>query len=179
MLRSLADFKAAPNAEEKGFIASCEVKEIGGQKVTVFSSEKDHGIATLVLRYAMMMLLYDCFIWLFGCFVLFIVLRYAMMIVLFYLVFCLVSSFGFNVSVLFPFFLLLVSRARGATQSVLDDIERAVVDAVNVYKGMTRDGRFVPGGGATEIEIAKRVWMDGWMDGFGVFFYHFVLFPNF
>lgn len=86
---------AAPNAEEKGFIASCEVKEIGGTKVTVFSSEKEHGIATLVLR--------------------------------------------------------------GATQSVLDDIERAVVDAVNVYKGMTRDGRFVPGAGATEIEIARRI----------------------
>jgi T-complex protein 1 subunit theta len=46
---------------------------------------------------------------------------------------------------------------RGATQSVLDDIERAIVDAVNVFKGMTKDARFVPGAGATEIEIARRV----------------------
>jgi T-complex protein 1 subunit theta len=86
---------AAPNAEERGFIGSCKVQEIGGTKVTIFSSQKDKGIATVVLR--------------------------------------------------------------GATQSVLDDIERAIVDAVNVYKGMTKDARFVPGAGATEIEVARRV----------------------
>jgi len=84
-----------PNAEEKGFISSCEVQEIGGTKVTIFSSQKEPGISTIVLR--------------------------------------------------------------GATNSVLDDIERAVVDAVNVFKGITKDARFVPGAGATEIEIARRI----------------------
>lgn len=39
----------------------------------------------------------------------------------------------------------------------MDDFERAIEDGVNVYKAMTRDLRFVPGGGATEIELAKRI----------------------
>lgn len=86
---------APPNAEEKGFIGSCEVREIGGTKVTVFSSEKDSGISTIVLR--------------------------------------------------------------GATMSVLDDIERAIIDSVNVFKAAVRDGRFVAGAGSTEIEIARRI----------------------
>eukprot|EP01118_Nematostelium_gracile_P004350 TRINITY_DN1508_c0_g1_i1.p1 TRINITY_DN1508_c0_g1~~TRINITY_DN1508_c0_g1_i1.p1 ORF type:complete len:539 (+),score=164.83 TRINITY_DN1508_c0_g1_i1:68-1684(+) len=46
---------------------------------------------------------------------------------------------------------------RSSTQNTADDIERAIDDGVNVFKGMIRDGRFVAGGGATEIELAKRL----------------------
>jgi T-complex protein 1 subunit theta len=46
---------------------------------------------------------------------------------------------------------------RSSTQNLADDIERAIDDGVNVFKGMIRDSRFVPGGGATEIELAKRL----------------------
>lgn len=33
----------------------------------------------------------------------------------------------------------------------------SVDDAVNVFKGMTKDERFVPGAGATEIELSRRL----------------------
>ncbi|KAJ7647497.1 chaperonin Cpn60/TCP-1 family [Roridomyces roridus] len=46
---------------------------------------------------------------------------------------------------------------RGATANQLDDLERAVDDGVNVLKGLLKDGRMVPGAGAVEIELAKRV----------------------
>ena len=46
---------------------------------------------------------------------------------------------------------------RGSTDNYMDDIERAIDDGVNTYKGITRDGRFVPGAGATEIELATRI----------------------
>ncbi|KAL4277533.1 hypothetical protein HN51_060642 [Arachis hypogaea] len=46
---------------------------------------------------------------------------------------------------------------RGSTDSILDDLERAVDDGVNTYKAMCRDSRTVPGAAATEIELAKRV----------------------
>lgn len=46
---------------------------------------------------------------------------------------------------------------RGSTQNILDDVERTIDDAVNVYKGLLKDPRFVPGAGASEIEIAKRL----------------------
>ncbi|XP_038078312.1 T-complex protein 1 subunit theta-like isoform X2 [Patiria miniata] len=46
---------------------------------------------------------------------------------------------------------------RGSTENLMDDIERAVDDGVNTYKALTKDGRLVPGGGATEIELAKRL----------------------
>lgn len=44
---------------------------------------------------------------------------------------------------------------RGATQNLLDDMERAINDAVNVAKVLCRDGRMVPGGGAAEMHMAK------------------------
>ncbi|XP_075508771.1 T-complex protein 1 subunit theta-like [Primulina tabacum] len=46
---------------------------------------------------------------------------------------------------------------RGSTDSILDDLERAVDDGVNTYKAMCRDSRIIPGAAATEIELAKRL----------------------
>lgn len=46
---------------------------------------------------------------------------------------------------------------RGATQNSLDDLERAIDDGVNVLKALLKDGRLVPGAGATELELARRV----------------------
>jgi T-complex protein 1 subunit theta len=46
---------------------------------------------------------------------------------------------------------------RGSTTSYLDDIERAIDDGVNCIKTLTRDGRLVPGAGATEIHMAKLI----------------------
>jgi T-complex protein 1 subunit theta len=46
---------------------------------------------------------------------------------------------------------------RGATTNNMDDIERAIDDGVNVVKGIIKDPRLVPGAGATELELAKRV----------------------
>ncbi|KAA8519047.1 hypothetical protein F0562_016179 [Nyssa sinensis] len=46
---------------------------------------------------------------------------------------------------------------RGSTDSILDDLERAVDDGVNTYMAMCRDSRIVPGAAATEIELARRL----------------------
>ncbi|THU90394.1 T-complex protein 1 [Dendrothele bispora CBS 962.96] len=46
---------------------------------------------------------------------------------------------------------------RGATANHLDDLERAVDDGVNVIKSLIKDPRLVPGAGATELELARRV----------------------
>ncbi|KAF8043579.1 hypothetical protein BT93_A1794 [Corymbia citriodora subsp. variegata] len=43
------------------------------------------------------------------------------------------------------------------TESMLDDLERAVYGGVNTYKVMRKDSRTVPGAAATEIELARRV----------------------
>ncbi|KAH7912712.1 chaperonin Cpn60/TCP-1 family [Hygrophoropsis aurantiaca] len=46
---------------------------------------------------------------------------------------------------------------RGATSNHLDDLERAIDDGVNVIKSLLKDPRLVPGAGATELELGKRV----------------------
>ena len=47
---------------------------------------------------------------------------------------------------------------RGGTPNFLDDLERAVDDGVNVVKALAKDPRLVPGAGACEIELAKRLY---------------------
>lgn len=46
---------------------------------------------------------------------------------------------------------------RGSTENYMDDIERAIDDGVNTFKGITRNGKFLPGAGATEIELAAQL----------------------
>lgn len=46
---------------------------------------------------------------------------------------------------------------RGATMNHLDDLERAVDDGVNVIKSLLKDPRLVPGAGATEVELSRKV----------------------
>ena len=46
---------------------------------------------------------------------------------------------------------------RGATANHLDDLERAIDDGVNGIKSLMKDPRLVPGAGASELELAKRV----------------------
>jgi len=46
---------------------------------------------------------------------------------------------------------------RGATTNILDDVERAVDDGVHVFKECCKDGRFVAGAGACEIELARHL----------------------
>ena len=46
---------------------------------------------------------------------------------------------------------------RASTQNLLDDVDRAVDDAVNVYKGTAEDPRFVAGAGGAEMELAKQL----------------------
>ncbi|OBA21012.1 T-complex protein 1 [Metschnikowia bicuspidata var. bicuspidata NRRL YB-4993] len=46
---------------------------------------------------------------------------------------------------------------RGATQTSMDDIERAIDDGINAIKGLVKDNRLLPGAGAVEAELVKRV----------------------
>ncbi|KAI0463977.1 T-complex protein 1 subunit theta [Komagataella kurtzmanii] len=46
---------------------------------------------------------------------------------------------------------------RGATQNNLDDIERAIDDGVSAIKGVLKDSRLLPGAGAVEAELVRRV----------------------
>ena len=41
---------------------------------------------------------------------------------------------------------------------MLDDIERAVDDAANAFRSAIKDGRYVAGSGATELELARRLY---------------------
>merc|ERR1719352_1076936 len=46
---------------------------------------------------------------------------------------------------------------RGSTPNLMDDVERAIDDGINVVKSMTRDARFVPGAGASELLLADAI----------------------
>ncbi|XP_023752720.1 T-complex protein 1 subunit theta [Lactuca sativa] len=46
---------------------------------------------------------------------------------------------------------------RGSTNSILDDLERAVDDGVNTYKALCKDNRIMHGAAATEIELARKL----------------------
>ncbi|XP_017781057.1 PREDICTED: T-complex protein 1 subunit theta [Nicrophorus vespilloides] len=46
---------------------------------------------------------------------------------------------------------------RGATDNYMDDIERAIDDGVNTFKSITRDGKYLPGAGATECELSRQL----------------------
>ena len=46
---------------------------------------------------------------------------------------------------------------RASTVNVLNDIERAIDDGCNTFQAMCRDGRFVAGAGAVDIEMAKQL----------------------
>jgi len=86
-----------PEKESIGFASHVSVRDVGAQKITVFSQEgKDATqVATIVLR--------------------------------------------------------------SSTGNGLNDVERAVDDGVNVIRMMGRDGRFVAGAGACDIELARQL----------------------
>lgn len=46
---------------------------------------------------------------------------------------------------------------RGGTEHVVDEIERAIDDALNVVAVTIEDKKFVPGGGAPEIEVSLKL----------------------
>lgn len=46
---------------------------------------------------------------------------------------------------------------RGSTPNLMDDIERAVDDGVNTFKGLCRDPRLVAGAGGVEMELSRRI----------------------
>jgi len=46
---------------------------------------------------------------------------------------------------------------RGGTEHVVDEVERAMHDGLSVVSASIEDGKFVPGGGAPEMEVAKQL----------------------
>jgi thermosome len=46
---------------------------------------------------------------------------------------------------------------RGSTDHVVDELERGVGDALDVVAATVGDGRVLPGGGAVEVELARRL----------------------
>ena len=46
---------------------------------------------------------------------------------------------------------------RGATEGLLNDVERAVDDGINSFKALTKDPRAVAAGGAVELALARKL----------------------
>jgi thermosome len=46
---------------------------------------------------------------------------------------------------------------RGSTEHIVDEIERSMDDAISVVRDVVEDGYVLPGGGAPEMEIAKKI----------------------
>ena len=46
---------------------------------------------------------------------------------------------------------------RGSTDNILDDVERCVANGVNVVKTLCKDGRLLPGAGATDMNLAVKI----------------------
>jgi len=46
---------------------------------------------------------------------------------------------------------------RGSTDHVVDELERGIHDALDVVSTTVSDGRVLPGGGAVEVEVARRL----------------------
>ncbi|USG99959.1 TCP-1/cpn60 chaperonin family protein [Thermococcus argininiproducens] len=46
---------------------------------------------------------------------------------------------------------------RGGTEHVVDEVERALEDAIKVVKDVMEDGAILPGGGATELELSIKI----------------------
>jgi len=46
---------------------------------------------------------------------------------------------------------------RASTDNVLNDVERAIDDGVHAVKAILEDGRLLPGAGAVELELCKRL----------------------
>lgn len=47
--------------------------------------------------------------------------------------------------------------ARAGTEHVVDEVERAIVDAIGAVSSAIEDGSYVTGGGSVEIELAQRI----------------------
>ncbi len=47
--------------------------------------------------------------------------------------------------------------ARAGTEHVVDEVERAIVDAIGAVSSAIEDGSYVTGGGSIEIELAQRI----------------------
>merc|ERR1719361_1197623 len=46
---------------------------------------------------------------------------------------------------------------RGASKNIMNDIKRACTDGLNTIRAMCRESEFVPGAGATEIELSRLI----------------------
>jgi len=46
---------------------------------------------------------------------------------------------------------------RGASEQIMSDVKRACIDGINTIRAMCRESDFVPGAGATEIELARLI----------------------
>ncbi|MEM3841072.1 MAG: thermosome subunit beta [Candidatus Micrarchaeaceae archaeon] len=48
---------------------------------------------------------------------------------------------------------------RGGTQQVVDEVERSIVDVIGAITSVVEDGKYVPGGGSIETELANEIRM--------------------